>query len=113
METKKQQARDGREVLTVAAERAIKYATAVRERRVAPGPGDLAALEKFHEAFPAVSMDPENVVAMLDDFGSPATVASAGGRFFGFVIGGAVPASLGANWLAGAWDQDVALRVMS
>src|SRR5437879_13296242 len=106
METKKQQARDGREVLTVAAERAIKYATAVRERRVAPGPGDLAALEKFHEAFPAVSMDPENVVAMLDDFGSPATVASAGGRCFGLVLGGAVPDARGLSGLDVAWDED-------
>jgi glutamate/tyrosine decarboxylase-like PLP-dependent enzyme len=50
---------------------------------------------------------------MLDEFGSPATVASTGGRYFGYVIGGVLPAALGANWLAGVWDQNVALRVMS
>jgi glutamate/tyrosine decarboxylase-like PLP-dependent enzyme len=45
--------------------------------------------------------------------GSPATVASAGGRYFGFVIGGSLPVTVAANWLAGAWDQNCALRVMS
>jgi glutamate/tyrosine decarboxylase-like PLP-dependent enzyme len=50
---------------------------------------------------------------MLDEFGSPATVATTGGRYFGYVIGGVLPAALGANWLAGAWDQNAALRAMS
>ncbi|HYL95994.1 MAG TPA: aminotransferase class V-fold PLP-dependent enzyme, partial [Terriglobales bacterium] len=45
--------------------------------------------------------------------GSPATVASTGGRYFGFVNGGALPAAMAANWLAGAWDQNAGLSVMS
>jgi len=53
------------------------------------------------------------VLKKLGDVGSPATVATTGGRYFGFVIGGTLPASLAANWLAGAWDQNAALRVMS
>jgi glutamate/tyrosine decarboxylase-like PLP-dependent enzyme len=49
----------------------------------------------------------------LDEIGSPATVATTGGRYFGFVVGGTLPASLAANWLAGAWDQNAAMQVMS
>jgi glutamate/tyrosine decarboxylase-like PLP-dependent enzyme len=57
--------------------------------------------------------DPAKVIALLDEVGSPATVASAGRRYFGFVTGGALPATVAANMLAAAWDQNVGLRVMS
>ena len=100
-------------MLRSAAERAIRYVSGIRDRRVAPGAGELAGLEKFREAFPPGGTDPESVVAMLDEFGSPASVASTGGRYFGYVNGGVLPASLGANWLAGAWDQNASLRAMS
>jgi glutamate/tyrosine decarboxylase-like PLP-dependent enzyme len=100
-------------VLELAAERARRYVEQVGERRVGAGEKELTGLAKFREAFPEGPSDPRSVVAMLDEFGSPATVASTGGRYFGYVIGGVVPAAAGANWLAGVWDQNAALRVMS
>ena len=100
-------------VLNLAGERARRYVREIGARRVAPAPGDLAALAKFHEGFPATASDPQDVVRMLDELGSPATVATVGRRYFGFVVGGVLPAVMGANWLAGAWDQNACLRVMS
>jgi glutamate/tyrosine decarboxylase-like PLP-dependent enzyme len=64
-------------------------------------------------SLPEDPQDPAAVLALLDEVGSPATVVNAGGRFFGFVNGGAVPASLAANVLGAAWDQNASLRVMS
>jgi glutamate/tyrosine decarboxylase-like PLP-dependent enzyme len=73
----------------------------------------VAALEQLDEPLPLSPSDPSDVIAKLDEIGSAATVATTGGRYFGFVIGGMVPAALAANWLAAAWNQNAALRVMS
>jgi glutamate/tyrosine decarboxylase-like PLP-dependent enzyme len=53
------------------------------------------------------------VVRLLAEHGSPATMAQGGGRFFGFVNGGCLPAAMGAAWLVSAWDQNAAMRVQS
>jgi glutamate/tyrosine decarboxylase-like PLP-dependent enzyme len=99
--------------LQSAVERSYEYLRAVENRNVAPTAAALQALENFHEPFPDNASDPADVLTMLDKFGSPATVATTGGRYFGFVIGGTLPASLAASWIANTWDQNAALRVMS
>lgn len=101
------------DVLRQAAKRARKYVLGIGERRVAPSENDIDGLAKFREPFPTEPSDPMRVLEMLDEIGSPATLATTGGRYFGFVNGGALPASLAANWLAATWDQNAALRVMS
>src|SRR5258705_3053609 len=93
MKPKQEIQRYGLDALSFAAERGQRYAGEIRERRVAPTEPQIRELSKFHEAFPENSSDPRSVVAMLDEFGSPATVATTGGRYFGFVTGGGLPAS--------------------
>lgn len=100
-------------LLEDAARRARHYLAEVSARAVAPSDEAVAALVRFDEPLADQPLAAEAVLAVLDDVGSPATVASTGGRYFGFVTGGALPASVAASWLAAAWDQNAAFRVMS
>jgi glutamate/tyrosine decarboxylase-like PLP-dependent enzyme len=102
-----------RTLLRLTAERAIRYVDEVGARAVAPAAADLAALAGYHQPFPSAPCSAAEVIRQLDELGSPATVATTGGRYFGFVNGGMVPAAVAANWMAAVWNQNAALRVMS
>lgn len=97
-------------LLTDAARRAIDYLDGLPQRRVAPGEAAVAALAAFDVPLPEAAQDAQDTLEQLDALASPATAASAGGRYFGFVTGGVLPASLAAHWLATAWDQNAAFH---
>src|SRR5664279_5974141 len=98
-----------RELLHSVAVRAARYLEDIQERRVSPSEGAVRDLARFDEPLPDGPTAPQDVIRMLDEVGSPATMGVAGPRFFGFVLGGSLPAALGANWLASAWDQNAGL----
>ena len=104
---------DETRLLEDAAARALAYARTVDERRVFPDATALDALAGFAEPLPEHGESAAATLRMLDELGSPGTVASTGADYFGFVTGGTLPAALGASWLATSWDQNAALPIMS
>jgi glutamate/tyrosine decarboxylase-like PLP-dependent enzyme len=97
-------------LLNDAAQRAIRYRRQCRERRVAPSADARSDLVQLLEALPEEGAPAEEVIALLDEVGSPASMAMAGPRFFGFVIGGSLPVTVASNWLSVAWDQNAAMH---
>ncbi len=100
-------------LLNDAASRASRYLDEIADRPVFPAPAALAGLKGFAIELQDEPRAPAMVLEELDALGSPATVASTGGRYFGFVTGGALPAAHAANMLAGAWDQNGGLELNS
>jgi glutamate/tyrosine decarboxylase-like PLP-dependent enzyme len=101
------------ELLLEVAQRANRYLDSVAERPVSPSRDAVEQLDKLDVPLQDPPMHPTDVLAELDEIGSPATVVSTGGRYFGFVVGGCLPAALAANMLAAAWDQNVSMRILS
>src|SRR5580698_8097599 len=100
-------------LLKHAARDAVDYLEGVDERPVAPTPEAVAGLAALRGPLPPGPTSPEAVLHLLNEFGSPATVANGGGRYFGFVNGGCLPAAMAAAWLVSAWDQNAAMQVQS
>jgi glutamate/tyrosine decarboxylase-like PLP-dependent enzyme len=98
------------DLLMDAARRGLRYREDLVTRSVCPRSGATARLlERLGGPLPERPADPAEVIGALDSYGSPATMASAGGRFFGYVIGGSLPSTVAASWLATAWDQNTGL----
>ena len=104
---------DRERALRRAAELGIEFLAGLDERRVGPQTDDLGLVARLGGPLPDVGEDPVTVVEhMARDF-DPGLVATAGPRYFGFVIGGQLPAAAGADWLTGAWSQDANLHRLS
>lgn len=93
------------DLLEAADRRARAYTAGIGARSVFPDEAAVSALAAFDEAWPMNGMPAADTVAMLDEFGSPATVETNGGRYFGFVTGASLPAAAAAERMLLAWDN--------
>jgi glutamate/tyrosine decarboxylase-like PLP-dependent enzyme len=100
-------------ILESAAARAMHYLATIGSRRVGPSSAAVASLSKLGGALADDGRDPEAILELLDRVGSPATMAVMGRRFFGGVIGGSLPVTVAAHWIADAWDQNACLFELS
>jgi glutamate/tyrosine decarboxylase-like PLP-dependent enzyme len=102
---------ESRRALQRAAELGIEYVESVPDRPVAPA----ASVDELRETLDLPLEDgPKDPLTVIEDLGrdvDPGLLQSSGGRFFGFVIGGALPVALAADWLTSAWDQNHGLTV--
>jgi glutamate/tyrosine decarboxylase-like PLP-dependent enzyme len=96
-------------LLEDAAQRASRYLESLPEKPVRPDPEAVRRLTELDFGLPQQGLAGEDVLRLLDERVGPATMAMAGPRFFGFVIGGSLPVTVAANWLATAWDQNAGL----
>ena len=97
------------DLLRLTADYSSQFLDGLDERRVRPG----ASIEQLRAALggplPESETDAAQVVAELIEAAEPGITAMSSGRFFGFVIGGALPAAIAADWLTSVWDQNAGL----
>ena len=96
-----------------AAELGLDYLTSLAERHVGPRADAAALRELLGGPLPEAGTNPTAVIERLSEAAGPGLVASAGPRYFGFVVGGALPAAAAADWLVTAWGQNAALHALS
>jgi glutamate/tyrosine decarboxylase-like PLP-dependent enzyme len=102
-----------RELLRDTSDRAAAYLDQIGDRSVVPTADAVAGLLELEFPLPRRGLGAPHVMHVLDEVGSPATIASNGPRYFGFVTGAALPVAQAASWLISTWDQNGALTVMS
>ncbi len=102
-----------KKLLKTVLEDSLEYRKSLDKRRVFPDQKMLEKLQRLDFPLPKKPNKPEKVLKLLSSSGSAGTVAVAGPRYFGFVIGGSTPVTLAANWLGGAWDQNCGMDTTS
>jgi glutamate/tyrosine decarboxylase-like PLP-dependent enzyme len=104
---------DRRTLLHQTADIAADYLDSLETRPVGATATRDEMLDAFGGAFPEHGEAPGEIVDHLGRAADPGLVASAGPRFFGFVIGGSLPSAVAADWLTTAWDQNGFAFVLS
>jgi glutamate/tyrosine decarboxylase-like PLP-dependent enzyme len=104
---------EDKEIFNQVKDYAFEYADTVRERNVFPLQQALENLKYFEEDIPNHNTPATELLKLLHKYGSPTTIAQIGGRYFGLVNGGIIPAGLAAKWLNDFWDQNTPLFATS
>lgn len=101
------------EDLNMAHKMAVEYIKNVDNMRVYPNQQAISNLQIFDEELSDEPVETYDILKRLNTYGSPATVAQTGGRYFGFVCGGILPSALSSKWITDVWDQNPVLYVLS
>jgi glutamate/tyrosine decarboxylase-like PLP-dependent enzyme len=100
-----------RELFAQTARYAADFLETLDERAIAPEASVEELIQALGGSLPEEGLDPRAVLAALVEDATPGIVGIPSGRYFGFVIGGAVPAAVAADWLTSVWDQNAGLYV--
>jgi glutamate/tyrosine decarboxylase-like PLP-dependent enzyme len=102
---------DVRRLLELTAAIAADYLESLDDRPIFPDVTPVQLRDALGGPLPEQPVEAQQVVSELAASAEPGVVAMGSGRYFGFVIGGALPAALAADWLTSTWDQNAGLYV--
>ncbi len=105
--------REKKELFELARSLGYSYSDSIDQMDVFPSEENLKTLAYFDEELANKNGDPFEIINFLNQHGSKNTIAQTGGRYFGFVNGGALPISLAIKWLSDIWDQNGGLYLTS